>query len=92
MYQAQLALHAALMETTYTRITALPHSQLPPSFKNLSNLVEFTAEGCPMRIPTQNVIIRGPDAVRKWCAHSREGTVFRSRQRTWLLEHVALNS
>lgn len=56
--------------------------ELPPSFAELCNLEEFTAEGCPMRIPTQEVIIRGPTAVRRWCETSTDSTVFRHRQRT----------
>jgi len=57
-------------------------AQLPPSFAALEDLEELSAEGCPMRIPGPDIILRGPEYVRRWCANSTESTVFRTRQRT----------
>ena len=61
--------------------------ELPPSFAALAALREFTTEGCPMRIPGHHVILRGPDAVRRWCETSTDSAVFRLRQRTCSLFH-----
>lgn len=62
--------------------------ELPPSFSALASLREFTTEGCPMRIPGQHVILRGPDAVRRWCETSTDSTVFRLRQRPCCHTHL----